>query len=89
MDGEAFIDALQKLGATQVQLAIDLGVSRRTVQYWCAKGPPRRIAMLIQALLRERALAPNIESDQAKTLRQARSVVRAELSSLSGTPDAH
>ena len=52
MTGDEFKAVLRRLGRTQIGLAQEIGVSRRTVHLWAERGPPAYAIYLIRLIER-------------------------------------
>ena len=52
MTGDEFKAVLRRLGRTQIGLAQEIGVSRRTVHLWAERGPPAYAIYLISLIER-------------------------------------
>lgn len=65
MDAETFKTVRRELGLTEIGFGHAFGVSRRTVQNWGKRGPPRYIGELLQLALSNRIARP--QGSQADT----------------------
>lgn len=65
MEGIEFKACLKKLDLTQERFARDLGISLRSVQYWCRQGPPPAVSELVRHMLTARIPPPSGSSDAA------------------------
>lgn len=52
MTGDEFKDRLRRLGRTQIELAREIGVSRRSVHHWAERGPPAYVVYVLSLIER-------------------------------------